>query len=130
MTSFRYSSFGKKIIRPLASGLAVLMLVALPALADTLDGARAKGLVGERPDGYVGAVVSPTPDTQNLITTVNAQRRTKYEQIAKQKGVHFVFNAQQSGLIWAEPGMDLTAEVIQAFDMPAAAAPAPAAPPK
>ena len=43
--------------------------------------------------------------------------------------MHFVFNAAQSGLIWAEPGMDLTAEVIQAFDTPAAAAPAPAAPP-
>jgi outer membrane protein len=49
------------------------------------------------------------------------------DKVAKQKGVHFVFNAQQSGLIWAEPGMDLTAEVIQAFDSPgAAAAPAPA----
>ena len=43
--------------------------------------------------------------------------------------MHFVFNAAQSGLIWAEPGMDLTAEVIQAFDTPAAAAPAPAAAP-
>ena len=39
-------------------------------------------------------------------------------------------STSQSGLIWAEPGMDLTAEVIQAFDTPAAAAPAPAAPPK
>ncbi len=52
------------------------------------------------------------------------------DKVAKSKGVHFVFNAAQSGLIWAEPGMDLTAEVIQAFDSPgAAAAPAPAAPP-
>lgn len=52
------------------------------------------------------------------------------DKVAKQKGVHFVFNAAQSGLIWAEPGMDLTAEVIQAFDGGAgtAAAPAPAAP--
>jgi len=53
------------------------------------------------------------------------------DKVAKQKGVHFVFNASQSGLIWAEPGMDLTAEVIQAFDTPGAAAapaPAPAAP--
>jgi outer membrane protein len=47
------------------------------------------------------------------------------DKVAKQKQVHFVFNAAQSGLIWAEPGMDLTAEVIQAFDAPAAA-PAPA----
>jgi outer membrane protein len=53
------------------------------------------------------------------------------DKVARQKQVHFVFNAAQSGLIWAEPGMDLTAEVILAFDSPAAAAPAaaPAAPP-
>lgn len=50
------------------------------------------------------------------------------DKVAKQKGVHFVFNAAQSGLIWAEPGMDLTAEVILAFDTPGAAA-APAAAP-
>jgi len=49
------------------------------------------------------------------------------DKVARQKQVHFVFNAAQSGLIWAEPGLDLTAEVILAFDSPAAAA--PAAPP-
>jgi hypothetical protein len=46
--------------------------------------------------------------------------------------VHFVFNAQQSGLIWAEPGMDLTGEVIAAMNGGAkpAAAPTPPAPSK
>lgn len=98
MTRFRYSRFGKKLTRLLASGLALMMLLALPALAETLDGARAKGLIGERPDGYVGAVVSPTADIQALITKVNAQRRTKYEQIAKQKGVP----VEQIGALTAE----------------------------
>jgi uncharacterized protein YdbL (DUF1318 family) len=87
MTGFRYSRFGKTITRLIAGGFAILMLLALPALAETLDGARAKGLIGERPDGYVGAVVSPTADIQALITKVNTQRRAKYEQIAQQKGV-------------------------------------------
>jgi hypothetical protein len=38
------------------------------------------------------------------------------DKVAKEKQVHFVFNAAQSGLIWAEPGMDLTAEVIAAMN--------------
>ena len=73
-------------------------------------------------------------DVQQLAEQVEGEFNRKLtpviDRVAKQKGVHFVFNAAQSGLIWAEPGMDLTAEVIQAFDTPAAAAPAPAAPPK
>ena len=73
-------------------------------------------------------------DVQQLAEQVEAEFNRKLtpviDKVAKQKGVHFVFNATQSGLIWAEPGMNLTAEVIQAFDSPATAAPAPAASPK
>jgi len=71
-------------------------------------------------------------EVQQLAEQVEAEFNRKLtpviDKVAKQKGVHFVFNAQQSGLIWAEPGMNLTAEVIQAFDQPGAAA-APAAAP-
>ena len=53
--------------------------------------------------------------------------------VAQDKQVHFVFNAAQSGLIWAEQGMDLTSEVIAAMNTggarPAPAPAAPAAPP-
>ena len=77
-----------------------------------------------------------TEDAQQDVTALAEQVEGEFnrkltpviDKIAKQKQVHFVFNAAQSGLIWAEPGMDLTAEVIQAFDVPAAAAPAPAPP--
>ena len=48
--------------------------------------------------------------------------------VAQDKQVHFVFNAAQSGLIWAEPGMDLTSEVIAAMNAGGRPAPAPAAP--
>ena len=69
-------------------------------------------------------------DVQQLAEQVEADFNRKLtpiiDRVAKQKQVHFVFNAAQSGLIWAEPGMDLTAEVIQAFDTPVAAAPASA----
>jgi Skp family chaperone for outer membrane proteins len=67
------------------------------------------------------------------------------EKVAKEKQLHFVFDADQSGLVWAEPGMNLTMDVVRALDAatakpaaaPAAApastqkppaAPAPAAP--
>ena len=38
------------------------------------------------------------------------------EKVAQDKQVHFVFNAAQSGLVWAEQGMDLTSEVIAALN--------------
>jgi Skp family chaperone for outer membrane proteins len=74
-------------------------------------------------------------EVQQLAEQVEAEFNRKLtpviDKVARQKGVHFVFNASQSGLIWAESGMNLTAEVIQAFDGGGAApAPAPAAAPK
>lgn len=88
-------------LRLLMGGLVVTLglALALPALAETLDGARAKGLIGERPDGYVGIVSSAAgPDVQTLVNNINEQRRAKYEQISKQKGVP----VEQIGAITAE----------------------------
>jgi outer membrane protein len=73
-----------------------------------------------------------TEDAQQEINALTQQLQVEFqrlldpviEQVAKQKQVHFVFNATESGLIWADPSMDLTAEVIQALD----AAAKPAAP--
>jgi len=75
-----------------AVGLAiatVLLLVAgaPSARADELDSAKAAGQVGERPDGYLG-VVSPSaqPAAKQLVEDVNAKRKAKYAEIAKQNG--------------------------------------------
>jgi outer membrane protein len=38
------------------------------------------------------------------------------EQLATEKGLHLVFNASESGLAWAAPGLDLTQEVIKKLD--------------
>ncbi len=46
--------------------------------------------------------------------------------VAKEKGIHFLFSQADSGLVWADPGLDLTGEVIRRFD--AAYAPAPKPP--
>jgi Skp family chaperone for outer membrane proteins len=50
------------------------------------------------------------------------------EAIANEKGLHIVFNAVESGIAWAMPGLDLTADVIKKLDglsKPAAATPKP-----
>lgn len=82
MTSFK--------IKSLLGGLlmALAMMFAAPAMADSLDQARAAGLVGERPDGYVAPVSGSAPaDIMSLIQSVNSQRMQKYQQIAAEKGV-------------------------------------------
>jgi Skp family chaperone for outer membrane proteins len=38
------------------------------------------------------------------------------EQLAVEKGLHLVFNASESGIAWAAPGLDLTADVIKKLD--------------
>jgi outer membrane protein len=48
------------------------------------------------------------------------------EQLANEKGLHMVFNAVESGIAWAAPGLDLTADVVKKLD----AANKPAATPK
>ena len=48
------------------------------------------------------------------------------EQLANEKGLHIVFNAVESGIAWAAPGLDLTSDVVKKLD----AAAKPAATPK
>lgn len=48
------------------------------------------------------------------------------DRVARQKQVHFVFSAGDSGLIWADPSMDLTADVVREFNAASTAKPAPA----
>jgi hypothetical protein len=56
------------------------------ALALDLDTAKAQGLVGEQPNGYLG-VVQATPAAVELAATINAQRRAAYERIARDNGI-------------------------------------------
>lgn len=71
-----------------ASAVLALLALAAPAAALTLDEARARGLVGERPDGYVAPVVpDPSPEVRELVERVNAERRKVYEELARKEGV-------------------------------------------
>ena len=61
---------------------------------------------------------------QQLQEEFTRQLNPVLDRVAKQKQVHMVFNATESGLVWADPSMDLTSDIIKALD---SAAPAPAA---
>ena len=63
------------------------LAIALPQLAFalSLDEAKAKGLVGERQDGYLGAV-SATPEVNALVKDINNKRRSFYQESAQKNG--------------------------------------------
>jgi uncharacterized protein len=55
-------------------------------LALTLDEAKSRGLLGEKPNGYVGVVNTADGETQALAKDINQKRRQAYEEIAKRNG--------------------------------------------
>ncbi|HYE85263.1 MAG TPA: OmpH family outer membrane protein [Vicinamibacterales bacterium] len=53
------------------------------------------------------------------------------QQVSTDMGLHFVFNAPSDGLVWADPSVDITADVIKKLDASSGKpAPKPAAPTK
>ncbi|TWH64078.1 hypothetical protein LX59_02752 [Azomonas agilis] len=74
------------------TALLLLLTLSLPLQAMTLSDAmsalgtaKASGLVGEKPDGYLGVVTS-TPQAQEITTLINQARRAEYQRIAQQNG--------------------------------------------
>jgi uncharacterized protein YdbL (DUF1318 family) len=61
------------------------VLLATPAFALDLHGARQSGLVGEKADGYVTAL-QPSPDVDKLVKEVNGRRLAEYTRISKENG--------------------------------------------
>ena len=54
--------------------------------------------------------------TQDLQNEFQQKLFPIIDTIAKEKGLHMVFSIQDSGIIWPDPGLDLTSEVIKRFD--------------
>ena len=65
--------------------VAAMILVALPALALTLDEARTSGALAEKADGYV-QVLKPSAEVNALAEQVNSGRKAEYERISKENG--------------------------------------------
>lgn len=72
----------------LVLGLLLCLGTSSMAGAQTLDEAKAGGLVGERVDGYVGIVVAnPSTEIRELVNKTNAGRRKVYEDLAKRNDI-------------------------------------------
>lgn len=65
-----------------------------------------------------------TEDAQAEVQDLEAQLQAEFErrlspilqQIAIARGLHLLFSVGDSGLVWADSSLDITAEVIQTFD--------------
>jgi uncharacterized protein YdbL (DUF1318 family) len=77
--------------------IATCAVLAVPAYALDLGQAKAQGLVGETPNGYLAAVKPASPAVQQLINSINAQRKARYQEIAKKTGSPLNFVEQQTG---------------------------------
>ena len=71
---------------------AALFVVGAPAAAQMPAGqavaeAKARGLVGERYDGYVGLVADTGPMLRHQVQAINIRRRSLYSQLATSRGV-------------------------------------------
>jgi uncharacterized protein len=66
--------------------VALCVGISLPAWALSLEEAKAKGQVGEKANGYLGAVTGGNADVQSLVNDINQKRRQAYEDIAKRNG--------------------------------------------
>jgi len=52
----------------------------------SLDEAKAQGLVGETPSGYLEAVsASPANEVASLVSNINSERKKEYERIAEKR---------------------------------------------
>ena len=63
--------------------LVFFLLAVSPAFGISVEEAKTKGWVGERPNGYLGVVNPAAPEAQALANEVNEKRRQAYEDIAK-----------------------------------------------
>ena len=78
--------FGGVMVRGLLA--AALTLGAAPAVAqDAVVAARGAGLVGERFDGYLGAVGPLPPALRSQVAAINIKRRALYTDLAARRGV-------------------------------------------
>lgn len=81
-------SFNSKLMKTISYSFLLLMLSIGSAFAATLEEAKSAGLIGEKQDGYIGFVQNNVPaDVVALVNDVNAQRKERYEQIARENGI-------------------------------------------
>lgn len=74
-------------MKKLTAILTVLfVLISAAALALDIDQAKTQGLVGEKPDGYLGVVVKNAA-AEELVDRINVERKLIYMQLAKKNNL-------------------------------------------
>jgi uncharacterized protein len=68
-------------------GAALLLLAGPVAAQDAVIAARRAGIVGERYDGYLGAVGPLTPRLRAQVSAINIKRRALFSDLAARRGV-------------------------------------------
>jgi outer membrane protein len=77
-----------------------------------------------------------TQDAQGEVQELQQQLQEEFqrriapiiEAVGKERGLHYIFNGPDSGLVWADAALDITADVVKKFDAAVKAAPPAAAP--
>ena len=96
MTNLRKIALGGTLAAMVAVGFAA------PALAQrdpAYAAARSSGQVGEKMDGYLGVVGTPTAELQRLVNDINIKRRAVYAEKAKASNATLEEYALTSGCI-------------------------------
>ena len=70
-----------------AAAVAATTVVPVAAQTPGVDAARQAALIGERFDGYIGLVVTPSPALRSQVAAINIRRRSLYSNLAASKGV-------------------------------------------
>ena len=73
------------------------------------------------------------PDAQKSVEDLQTELQVEFErrlrpilsEVASTKNLHMVFSQADSGVVWANPGLDITADVIKKLDAVAGTAPKP-----
>ena len=96
-----------RVAKILSLAIVILGLAIGAAWALDLKAAKAQGLVGERPDGFLGAVKPGDSAVAALIKDINAQRLDHYKAIAVKRGTSVIAVEQYVGqklISRAQPG--------------------------
>lgn len=72
-----------------------------------------------------------TQDAQKAVEDLQNELQIEFQrrllpvlsEVSNAKGLHMVFSSTDSGVVWAEPGLDITNDIVKKLDAAAAAAP-------
>lgn len=80
-------------------GLAGLSGAAMAQRNPAYDAARQQGLVGEKMDGYLGYVGSPSPELRRIVEDINIKRKAVYAEKAQANNATLEEYALTSGCL-------------------------------